>query len=661
MAAKSQKLTLIYLSILTLSASIWLIGSSSLAAQITTTNTTTITTLTNPNVSQQLSSLRYWRSLVQLNRSFTERECQMCNFSIRLINYALKTQRGSEQVYRIANNFCTLAHFQSPLVCSNVTKLFEDEVVKVLAFGLVTPSQVCGLLSNNTCGFYHSPLNHWEVDINASAILSQQELVAIRDTNINLSRNRAEANSNERDNRDKPFRIIHISDTHVDLKYQEGALVDCEEPLCCRQDSTPKNTSHIRAGQWGSYNCDLPMRTFEAALKYLNKTIALFNGPEIKYIIWTGDLKPHDVWSESKESAISTYKQVFDTIFGYLPNVRIFPSLGNHEMIPVDSFSPSNLLGIARGDSPEWVYKVLDGYWSRWLPDDTVKTIMKDGLYAVHVLPGLKIISLNTNFCHSNNFWLYINSTDPGGQLQWLVHELQMSELINERVHIIGHIPPGADDCLKVWSWNYNRILRRYASTVTGQFFGHTHMDQFEMFYNQDNNETATTSWAPISVGLIGPAVSPFTGNNPAFRVYTIDPKQGFAPVDYQQHYVNLTLANLNKNREPDWVQERPFSAMFGVKNILPESMHSLLLDLVEDLNQPVYYGAENNSTDDETASSRLVKLYRLFYSHSDAVTERDFDKMSIAERRRFICAYFTGESHNTAACTKFINTKLFY
>ena len=33
------------------------------------------------------------------------------------------------------------------------------------------------------------------------------------------------------------------------------------------------------------------------------------------------------------------------------------------------------------------------------------------------------------------------------------------------------------------WSHEYNRIVRRFNNTILGQFFGHTHNDEFEIFY----------------------------------------------------------------------------------------------------------------------------------------------------------------------------------
>jgi sphingomyelin phosphodiesterase len=65
------------------------------------------------------------------------------------------------------------------------------------------------------------------------------------------------------------------------------------------------------------------------------------------------------------------------------------------------------------------------------------------------------------NYCPNMNFWLFINSTDPLGQLAWLADTLQKSENTGEKVHIIGHINPSA--CLPVWSNNYYRIINRYS------------------------------------------------------------------------------------------------------------------------------------------------------------------------------------------------------
>lgn len=142
---------------------------------------------------------------------------------------------------------------------------------------------------------------------------------------------------------------------------------------------------------------------------------------------------------------------------------------------------------VEQDNSISTFYNDMDTLWSRWLPVNTSNTLRHGAFYSTLARKGLRIISLNMNVCSTLNFWLLQNSTDPLMELQWLIHELQLAEMANEKVHIIGHIPPGNVDCLKIWSRNYYEVVARYESTVTAQFFGHTHFDEFEVFYDPGN------------------------------------------------------------------------------------------------------------------------------------------------------------------------------
>ena len=98
----------------------------------------------------------------------------------------------------------------------------------------------------------------------------------------------------------------------------------------------------------------------------------------------------------------------------------------------------------------------------------------------------------------------------------------------------------------------------RYESTIAGQFFGHTHNDHYQMFYdvtdvtNTDSDQQDTTGrdvtgqkygnqqqqqrlddvtvqnggrkkLRPIGVAFIGPSVTTHTNLNPGYRIYTVD------------------------------------------------------------------------------------------------------------------------------------------
>lgn len=98
-------------------------------------------------------------------------------------------------------------------------------------------------------------------------------------------------------------------------------------------------------------------------------------------------------------------------------------------------------------------------------------------------------------------------------QLQWLVNTLEQAENNNEYVHILSHIPNNNNDLLKVWSENYQKIIERFSHIITGQFNGHTHFDQFQIFY-----ESNTLN--PINIAWNGGSATTFTFRNLNYRFY---------------------------------------------------------------------------------------------------------------------------------------------
>ena len=63
---------------------------------------------------------------------------------------------------------------------------------------------------------------------------------------------------------------------------------------------------------------------------------------------------------------------------------------------------------------------------------------------------------------HSLSRWLILNNEDPEKELVWLINELKSAEAKGEKVHIIGHIPPGSLECRLAWSKNFDLIVNRF-------------------------------------------------------------------------------------------------------------------------------------------------------------------------------------------------------
>ena len=52
-------------------------------------------------------------------------------------------------------------------------------------------------------------------------------------------------------------------------------------------------------------------------------------------------------------------------------------------------------------------------------------------------------ISLPSPLCLTYNFFLWMDWSDPGNMLEWLVGQLVEAELAGEKVTLLSHVPPG--------------------------------------------------------------------------------------------------------------------------------------------------------------------------------------------------------------------------
>jgi sphingomyelin phosphodiesterase len=154
---------------------------------------------------------------------------------------------------------------------------------------------------------------------------------------------------------------------------------------------------------------------------------------KVYFIYYTGDLPPHNVWNQSREQQLYSLSSITDLLAKTFPDKIFYSAVGNHEAGKtkrvINSFkhfyslAPCNLFPTpnTRSDNITWLYQELADNWIKLgLPEDTRESIKRGGFYTTIIRPGLRLISLNMNYCSAENFWLFINSTDPLGQLQWV-------------------------------------------------------------------------------------------------------------------------------------------------------------------------------------------------------------------------------------------------
>ncbi|GBE81548.1 predicted protein [Sparassis crispa] len=329
-----------------------------------------------------------------------------------------------------------------------------------------------------------------------------------------------------------PVQVVHVSDVHIDRQYTVGAEANCTKPICCRNFDDAGPHIKVHAAPHGNRHCDSPVLLTDSMLAAV-KAFA----PEARFSIFTGDVVDHAVW-EVNEDGVSKDMQAFSEQWAEKLEGPLFPALGNHESAPTNSF-PRNTT-----DHPinsQWVFAIQEGSWSQWIGRKATAQIRHNsGSYST-MAPGLnlKIISLNTVYWYKQNFWLYDSNEhqpDPNGIIAYLVQELQEAEDAGQRAWIIAHMPPGRGDVMRDQSYYFDQVMQRYKNTIAGQYYGHTHKDEFAVGYSNYSDLTAGNA---VSVAMIGPALTPMSGN-PAFKVYDID-ADTFEIIDARTYMSNIS------------------------------------------------------------------------------------------------------------------------
>lgn len=488
---------------------------------------------------------------------------------------------------------CTLLNIVPQRVCSGVINTFKVPLFGILRNPKSDASRICGIILGPDCGDFS---DDWDISLPTTP---KPAITSVPDPPP----------------KSPMLKVLHITDIHLDHEYKKGVNPYCDEPLCCREQPQKSSKTERLSGKWGDYYyCDTPKRTFISMLDNIAKK------HKIDLIYWTGDYAPHDWWNTTKEKTLQNINIINNHLKRTFPRIPIFPSIGNHDTDPVNLFSSSD----AGESSMDWLYKAFLDSWGDWIPDKTVEpTIMKGGYYSVLFQEGFRIIAVNSNFCYILNFWLLIDSVDPSEQLAWLSKELEKAEAAGEKVHILSHIPPGCSDCLRTWSTNFNKIINRFEGTVLAQFYGHTHRDEFEIFYDENRR--------PTNVAYISPSVTTYNGENPSYRIFTIDgnyPGSYRAIRDIETYYFNLTEANALPCNKPNWTRAYNTKEKYGMNGLNPADWHNLTLNL------------ENND-------QIFQEFYRMYTMESDFETKPCFGSC----KTEMICGLQSAISHNSSFC----------
>lgn len=262
----------------------------------------------------------------------------------------------------------------------------------------------------------------------------------------------------------------------------------------------------------------------------------------------------------------------------------------------------------------EYNYQNLGAAWQNygWLEASEAQQMVTSGLgiYRAVTAEGLVIISLNSDVWYYFNFYAYIglNKVDPTGMFATLIDYLFEAESNNQAVWLIQHVNTGGStdyEALPAATDLYYQVVDRFNNTIRGTFFGHTHFDEFGVFYT--NNATVQTADTATNVAYIGQSVTTYTDLNAGFRYYLVDPDT-FDVLDSVNYYANVSnVDHWEKAGDVKWEFEYSARATYDPAGALAPPNYPLSAAFWHQVTEAI----STNETVFETYTDLRMKKFR--------------------------------------------------
>lgn len=285
-----------------------------------------------------------------------------------------------------------------------------------------------------------------------------------------------------------------------------------------------------------------------------------------------------------------------DQVRGAVGNIPVVFAVGNG-----DSYTGAGPDSVFLANTAELFYaKFLNGAVDK---TEFNATFTAAGYYSAEPAgANLMVIGLNTIlFCQLFSSGPNVNDNIVAAQLDWLDSRLAAAAVKGKKVWLLMHAPPGADmattakpanvdssghittatmEWWPAYQERFLQIISNYPGTISMSLAGHTHMDEYRILPSADALE-------------ITPSISPWFGNNPAFKVFTIS-GDTLKPTNYNSmNYDHATNPAQFNNFYT-------FSTVYSSQGLLDASLAQLTPALVTNSAKQAlyrgYYFSGNNS-----------------------------------------------------------------
>jgi len=191
------------------------------------------------------------------------------------------------------------------------------------------------------------------------------------------------------------------------------------------------------------------------------------------------------------------------------------------------------------------------------------------------------------------------DSTAADAQLAWLARQLAKARAHQQKIWVMGHIPPGVDlhatvrrmagvcsgqpPKMFLSSEKLANLLAGYGDVVQLAIFAHTHMDEMRLLKPESgggssasaNGVEAKTAQG-VAVKMV-PSISPINGNSPSFTLAQVDPSTA-ALMDYK-----VFTASNQTGVDEIWKEEYDFARSFHEADFSSSSVSELMRGFAAD------------------------------------------------------------------------------
>jgi len=355
-----------------------------------------------------------------------------------------------------------------------------------------------------------------------------------------------------------------FTDTHWQRDYTPGATPG--KAGHCRVD---KGTGE-HCGPFGDYNCDTPTPTLEAIF---NRIVEDAEKEKPQFILWTGD---HVSDYDGNASILDTQDVLMDITnrlrtLKKTVGVPVFPIIGNHDTYPSFQFPAK---------APFFVYDFVRKNWGDFLSPQSLENARKNQYYSERVLPGLRIVAVNTAMFFCANALIPFNTQDPGDQNAWLRAELEDARNAGDKVFLIAHVPFGLDEETRIyqmWRVFHDQLVEAmdgfHGNTIAASFYGHNHINSFKIMRNSDGSGA--------SVGFLTSSVSPKPLENPSITKFVFDLEAPFTIRERINYYIDIEESN--KVGEIVWKKSYSTAENYGLADCSADSMMKFINNMRTD------------------------------------------------------------------------------